>query len=152
MAHPLLETDLRAPACPIWLVTEATWPGFAAELPAPTRAFAEAQGFEPKAGHHCLLPAPDGALHGVVFALDGSDAKRPDPFLIGTLAPALPEGVYRFATSPPNPALASLAWLLGSYRFTRYRDRPAKPARLAGSPRRPARGGLGPPPPVGRGG
>ncbi len=130
MAHPLLETDLRAPACPIWLVTEATWPGFAAELPAPTRAFAEAQGFEPKAGRHCLLPAPDGALHGVVFALDGPDAKRPDPFLIGTLAPALPEGVYRFATSPPNPALASLAWLLGSYRFTRYRDRPAKPARL----------------------
>ena len=58
MAHPLLETDLRAPACPIWLVTEATWPGFAAELPAPTRAFAEAQGFERKPGVIASCPGP----------------------------------------------------------------------------------------------
>jgi leucyl aminopeptidase len=130
MVHPLLATDPHAPACLIWLVDEATWPGVAAELPAVARSFAEVQGFEPKAGRHCLLPTADGALHGVVFAQGGPEANRPDPFLVGQLAPALPEGVYRFATSPQNPDLAVLAWLLGSYRFTRYRDRPAKPARL----------------------
>ena len=130
MVHPLFATDPHAPACPIWLVNEATWPGVAAELPAIARGFAEAQGFEPKAGRHCLLPAADGALHGVVFALDGLESNRSDPFLVGQLAPALPEGLYRFTTSPQKPDLAALAWLLGGYRFTRYRNRPAKLARL----------------------
>src|SRR3954453_975989 len=130
MVHPLLVTDPNAPARPIWLVDEATWPSVAADLPAVARAFAEAQGFEPKAGRHVLLPAPDGALHGVAFALDGVGAKRPDPFLIGGLAPVLPEGAYRLAKSPERPDLAALAWCLGAYRFTRYRDRPAKAARL----------------------
>jgi leucyl aminopeptidase len=130
MVHPLLVTDPNAPARPIWLVDEATWPGLAADLPAVALAFAQAQGFEPKAGRHVLLPAPDGALHGVAFALDGVGAKRPDPFLIGGLAPVLPEGAYRLAKSPERPDLAALAWCLGAYRFTRYRDRPAKAARL----------------------
>src|SRR3954453_18134293 len=130
MVHPLLVTDPNAPARPIWLVDEATWPSVAADLPAVARAFAEAQGFEPKAGRHVLLPAPDGALHGVAFALDGVGAKRPDPFLIGGLAPVLPAGAYRLATPPERPDLAALAWCLGAYRFTRYRDHPAKAARL----------------------
>jgi leucyl aminopeptidase len=130
MVHPLLVTDPNAPARPIWLVDEATWPGLAADLPAVALAFAQAQGFEPKAGRHVLLPAPDGALHGVAFALDGVGAKRPDPFLIGALAPVLPEGAYRLATQPERPDIAALAWCLGAYRFTRYRDRPAKAARL----------------------
>src|SRR5829696_3111461 len=130
MAHSLLITDPNAPARPIWLVDEATWPGLATNLPASARAFAEAQGFEPKAGRYVLLPTPEGALHGVVFALDGPGAKRPDPFLFGQLAPALPGGVYCLATPPKEPALAALAWCLGGYRFTRYRDRPVKAARL----------------------
>src|SRR3954447_11457580 len=126
MAHPLLVTDPTAPATPIWLVDEATWPARATELPAVARAFAQAQGFEPKAGRHVLLPGPDGLLHGVVLALDGPGTKHPDPFLIGGLAPVLPEGFYRLATRPERPDLAALAWRLGAYRFTRYRDRPAK--------------------------
>src|SRR3954471_20436682 len=116
--HPIL-ADPHAPACPVWLTSEATWPDLAAQLPEPSRTFAAAQGFEPKAGRHCLLPAPDGALHGVVLALEGPDAKRHDPFLVGGLAPILPEGVYRLATPCPHPALAALGWLLGAYRFAR---------------------------------
>ncbi|CAA2107779.1 putative cytosol aminopeptidase [Methylobacterium bullatum] len=54
----------------------------------------------------------------VLFGLgDGAD-----PFLVGKLPSLLPPGTYRLE---PRPSLdrqaASLAWLLGSYRFTRYR-------------------------------
>ena len=94
------------------------------------QGFAKAQGFEGKAGSHCLLPDADGNLVGVAFGLNGADAKRSDPFLVGKLPTLLPEGVYRFETEAPDPTLATLAWLLGSYSFDRYRKRSEKSVRL----------------------
>jgi leucyl aminopeptidase len=66
----------------------------------------------------------------VAFGLDGASAKRADPFLPGKLATLLPEGDYRFATAAPDPDLATLAWLLAGYAFTRYRAKPQKRVRL----------------------
>ncbi|MFC4171863.1 leucyl aminopeptidase family protein [Microvirga sp. GCM10011540] len=129
MHHPLLASSTES-SLPIWLVSEATWPQLATDLPAAAQNFAKAQGFEAKAGSHCLLPDADGGLLGAVFGLDGEGAKHPNPFLVGKLPALLPDGVYRFETATPDPALAALAWLLGSYSFNRYRKRPAKSARL----------------------
>jgi len=70
------------------------------------------------------------SLSGVAFGLNGADAKRNDPFLVGKLPTLLPEGVYRFETEAPDPTLATLAWLLGSYSFNRYRKRSEKSVRL----------------------
>src|SRR5204863_4846467 len=42
----------------------------------------------------------------------------------------LPAGTYRFGNAPPDPRLASLAFALGTYRFTRYRKADAKEVRL----------------------
>ena len=129
MPHPLLvsETDTSTP---IWLVTEKTWSEIAGGLPPVAQGFARAQGFEGKAGSHCLLPDADGSLSGVAFGLNGADAKRNDPFLVGKLPTLLPEGIYRFETEAPDPTLATLAWLLGSYSFNRYRKRSEKSVRL----------------------
>jgi leucyl aminopeptidase len=129
MPHPLLaySTDHSRP---IWLVTEANWSKVAAELPSAARSFAKAQGFDAKAGSHCLLPDAEGGLLGVVFGLDGEEARHVNPFLVGKLPTLLPEGVYRFETQAPDPSLAALAWLTGSYSFERYRKRPAKAVRL----------------------
>ncbi|HST94636.1 MAG TPA: leucyl aminopeptidase family protein [Microvirga sp.] len=129
MPHPLLaySTDHSRP---IWLVTEANWSKVAAELPSAARSFAKAQGFDAKAGSHCLLPDAEGGLLGVVFGLDGEEARHVNPFLVGKLPTLLPEGVYRFETQAPDPSLAALAWLMGSYSFERYRKRPAKAVRL----------------------
>ncbi len=44
-----------------------------------------------------------------------------DRLLVGKLPGALPAGRYRLEGSGFNVAEAALAWLLGSYRFTRYR-------------------------------
>jgi leucyl aminopeptidase len=129
MPHPHLVAD-ASEAVPIWLATEASWASVRESLPAMARSFAAAQGYEPKAGTHCLLPDGEGRLAGVLFGLDAPSAKRPDPFLIGKLPILLPEGAYRFAMPPQDAALATLAWLLGGYRFTRYRERPAKSVRL----------------------
>ncbi|HEX2553871.1 MAG TPA: leucyl aminopeptidase family protein [Microvirga sp.] len=129
MPHPLLASQPDHPR-PVWLVTEASWPGIAAALPPPAQAFAAAQAFKGGAGQLCLLPDAGGGILGAAFGLDGPEAKRPDPFLPGKLATLLPEGDYRFANATPDPELATLAWLIGGYAFTRYRARPEKRVRL----------------------
>ncbi len=129
MIDPLLETGAAA-ATPIWLVTEESFAAIRERLPAAARGFAAAQGYEPKPGAACLLPDPEGRLQGVLFGVDGDKAPHPDPFLVGKLPTLLPEGLYRFANAPSDPALATLAWLLGSYRFMRYRKGTEKAVRL----------------------
>ena len=126
--HPLL-APASEPARPVRFVDEEAWPRVAEDLPAPARTFAKAQSFEGKAGTHCLLPDAHGELDRVLFGLDGSK-ERADPFLPGKLAALLPDGAYRFETDPPEPTLATLAWILGAYRFERYKKRPSKAARL----------------------
>jgi leucyl aminopeptidase len=105
-------------AIPIWFVTAASYPGVRESLEAPARAFADAAGFEPKAGQHLLLPGKSG-VGGVLFALE-TDGDARDLFLPGRLPQQLPAGSYRFANDPHDARLAALAFALGSYRFTRY--------------------------------
>jgi leucyl aminopeptidase len=115
-------------AIPIWFVTMATWPDIRERLDAATKAFAEAAGFEPKAGRHLLLPGKKG-LGGVLFGLESSNDLS-DRFLPGRLAQSLPDGTYRFANEPHNTRLAALAVALGNYRFTRYRKSEAGDIKL----------------------
>jgi leucyl aminopeptidase len=108
-----------ANAVQIWFVTAATYADVRARLDAEARSFADAAGFEPKAGRHLLLPGK-GGLGGVLFGIEATDDVK-DLFLPGRLPQLLPDGVYRFANEPHDARLASLAVALGSYRFTRYR-------------------------------
>ena len=107
-----------ADAVPIWFVTGKTYAELRERLDEGARTFADAAGFEPKAGRHLLLPARSG-LGGVLFGLDDPDEARNDPFLPGRLPQILPDGAYRFANEAPDPRLAALAFALGCYRFTR---------------------------------
>jgi leucyl aminopeptidase len=133
MPHRLLAPGAPT-AIPIWAVTEDCFAETAERLSAPARAFAAAQGFEPKPGHHCLLPRADGGLEGVLLGLDAASSKRPDPFLPGKLPTVLPDSAYRLEGAWPDPNLATLAWLLGGYRFERYREPAKKHARLVPPP------------------
>lgn len=113
-----------ANAIPIWFVTAASYPDVRKTLAAEARAFADAAGFEPKAGRHLLLPGPKG-LGGVLFGLEG-DGEAADRFLPGRLTQHLPDGVYRFANEPHDARLAALAFALGLYSFGRYRKAKAR--------------------------
>src|SRR5262245_16084346 len=115
---------------PIWFVTAETWAAERARLEAAARSFADAAGFEPKAGRHLLLPGADG-LAGVLFGLDPADKPGSDRFRAGRLPELLPAGTYRFANAPAEPRLSALAFALGAYRFARYHKPDAKEVRLA---------------------
>ncbi len=121
-------------AVPIWFVTAASYPDVRKLLSAESCAFADAAGFEPKAGRHLLLPDKNGksgknALGGVLFGLEGTN-ETPDPFLPGRLAQQLPDGTYRFANELRDARLAALAVALGMYRFTRYRKAETRAIKL----------------------
>lgn len=127
--HPLLIATDSAAARPLWLATEADWSKVRRELAPAVLAHLDATGFEPAAGRSLLLPAVDGVPAGLVFGLGGeADADR---LIAGKLAEVLPAGDWRFAAPPPEPALATLAVLLGAYRFERYRKKAPPKFRLA---------------------
>jgi leucyl aminopeptidase len=115
---------------PVTFVTASTWPALREQLDSHQRGFADAAGFEPKAGRHLLLPTAEGGLAGVLFALEGVDDPHKDLFRPGVLTGLLPAGAYRFANAPHDARLAALAFALGSYRFTRYRKQEQKDVRL----------------------
>jgi len=119
-----------ADAIPIHLVTAETWPDIGAALAPSAAAYAAACDFAPEPGRTLLLPAADGAISGVLFGVEGQQASFTDPFLCGKLATTLPARVYRFANSPRNSAMATLAWGLAAYKFNRYKKNAAKGAQL----------------------
>jgi leucyl aminopeptidase len=129
--HPAFETAPATPAIPITFATKATWDAISADLPAPAKQFAQANGFAAKPGACLTLPAANGEIAQVVFGLDSEGAKFRDPFRPGQLPGLLPPGVYRFANVAPDDAhLATLAFALGCYRFGRYRKSDAPGVRL----------------------
>ncbi len=129
--HRIFVSPGDSAAVAIRCVTPETWPDVRAGLDAPARAFADAAGFEPRAGRHLMLPAPDGTLGGVLFAMDAPDKSARDPFAAGALPGLLPNGTYRLADLPGDARVAALAFALGSYEFSRYRKPSDRQVRLA---------------------
>jgi leucyl aminopeptidase len=129
--HSVFETAPAAPAIPITFATKATWDAISADLPAPSRQFALANGFTAKPGGYLVLPTANGEIAQVVFGLDNEAAKFRDPFRPGQLPGLLPPGVYCLANVAPHEAhLATLAFALGCYRFGRYRKSERPEVRL----------------------
>jgi leucyl aminopeptidase len=128
--HSVFETAPAATAIPITFATKATWEAIGAGLPGEARRFAQANGFVAKPGACLTLPSADGQIAQVVFGLDDETGKFRDPFRPGLLPGLLPPGLYRFANAPHDMRLATLAFALGSYRFSRYRKNDAPGVRL----------------------
>jgi leucyl aminopeptidase len=128
--HPTLAPAAASGSRPIWCVSGDDWPALARKLPAAARAYAEASGFKAEAGGVLVLPGADGKILGVLFGIEKKSARVRDAFLAGKLAAALPAGVWRFETPPPDTRLATLAFVLGTYKFTRYRKADAKAVKL----------------------
>jgi leucyl aminopeptidase len=124
--HSVFETEPAVSAVPITFATKATWQAICETLPAQARQFAKSNGFAAKPGACLTLPAADGQIAHVLFGLEDETAGYRDPFRPGSLPGLLPAGVYRFANATHDTRLATLAFALGSYRFSRYRkaDRP----------------------------
>jgi leucyl aminopeptidase len=125
--------DLLLPAdtdaIPIRLIAQEN--GALPGLSSAERAWVEAQGWTAKQGTVLLWPNGQGGVGGVLLGTGGNDWAMQSPLLLGVLPAALPPGDYRFVSPLPDPELAAVAFLAGSYRFTRYKTANGpKPKRL----------------------
>jgi leucyl aminopeptidase len=117
-------------AIPITFTSSATWDATCAGLSDHARQFALANGFTAKPGACLTLPSSDGKIAQVLFGLENETGKSRDLFRPGQLPNLLPPGVYHFANAPHDTRLATLAFALGTYRFSRYRKADAADVRL----------------------
>ncbi|MDX6804502.1 leucyl aminopeptidase family protein [Terrihabitans rhizophilus] len=111
---------------PVWLHARGTEPEW---LPEPARRWIAATGFDAAPGKVLPVPGEGGVLAGVVFGVE-QDRRKSDPFITANLARDLPAGVYRIEGTIDEPALAVLGFLLGRYRFDRYRKSEPADVRL----------------------
>jgi len=101
-----------------------------AALPEAARRALDKGHFKPAPGRHFIVQGDSGAPSCVLFGVDAPDAARADAFAPGKLVDVLPAGDYAFANAPPDLEAAALAFLLQSYRFTRYKKSGADLPRL----------------------
>ena len=76
----------------------------------------KAAGFSAREGELLLVPAADGRI---AFAVLGLGEGR-DRFALAAFSEQLAAGTYALA-DVPDGADAALAWILGTYKFTRYK-------------------------------
>ena len=129
----LLASTEAAGAVPLWLTTESQLPKLLEQLGPAAATWLKIHGFQAERARVLTIPGPAG---GVAAAVAGLGALPEDAALslwdAAACAERLPAGPYRLATELAAPVATqfALGWLLGSYRFTRFRSQP-KPAPAA---------------------
>jgi leucyl aminopeptidase len=112
----LLQPDKGQAATPLQLVDKAGFEAWLKAQPVRLRQAAEAQGFRGEGYQLAILP---GEREEWSAALGVANADDLSVWCLAKAAESLPEGTYRVAGRGPGPAM--LGWLLGQYRFDRYR-------------------------------
>ena len=134
IAFDCLDTDCAvADAIPIWPLTDDGFSTWLDSAPDSDTAWALANGFSPAKGEILALPGEGGQIKSVLFGVgdgrfDGLESRG-----YAVLPMDLPEGTYRLEGLEDKTAReqAMLGWILGAYRFTRYKKARRNPARLA---------------------
>lgn len=126
---PIVPAD--APSRVVHAVRPQALESFLATLSPARSAWLRGCGFAAKAHEVVLLPGDEGVA-GAVLGL-GADRT---PFAFGTLAQTLPGGAWRIEPVADDAgafgaADATLGFLLGAYRFTRFRSAGRAPAALS---------------------
>ena len=122
--HPLLALPQDGPSIPVHCITVQDQSAIAS-LSGVAQTYLAATGFKAAAGKIAIAPGPDGAIEAVVFCTDDADR-----LAFGRLATALPAGRYHCGSLGTDPELATLAFLMGGYRFTRYKANTSEQPRL----------------------
>ncbi len=119
---------------PITLVLQKDFAVWVKCLSIAQQQWLTATAFENKPAQFCLLPMADGQLHSVCCIVKD----RQDFWSVGNLPFSIPQGCYQFdfnhwLTAPDEATIErfSLAFILGSYQFTRYCQPARQPAQLA---------------------
>jgi leucyl aminopeptidase len=116
----LLKPDQGQSATLLHLVDKKTHEDWLKAQPARIRKALEAQGFRGEGYQLAILP---GERDQWAAVLGVANVEELSPWCLAKAAESLPEGTYRVAERGPGPAV--LGWLLGQYRFDRYKKEPA---------------------------
>jgi leucyl aminopeptidase len=118
-----VQPDKGQPAVALHLVDKDGFADWLKAQPERARSAAEAQGFKGEGFQTAILPGdPSGEWSA---ALGVADVDALTVWCLAKAAETLPEETYRVAARSPGAAV--LGWLLGQYRFERYKKEP-KPA------------------------
>ena len=125
--HPGLVKSARN-AIPLYAVTKDGLKRFLTRLPKRDAAVLKSAGFAAGDGELKLVPDASGEIGSAVLGLGKGD----DRLALAVFAEQLPAGIYRFAEVPKDQGGESgaLAWLLGTYQFTRYKKGKTRAAKL----------------------
>jgi leucyl aminopeptidase len=113
----LLRPDKRQPAVPLILVDKKGFEPWLKSQPQRMRAALGAQGFRGEGFQIAYVPGERDEWSAV---LGVANVEELSPWCLAKAAETLPEGTYRVAGASPGPA--ELGWLLGQYRFGRYKE------------------------------
>ncbi|MEM7268996.1 MAG: leucyl aminopeptidase family protein [Pseudomonadota bacterium] len=103
-----------------------------AALPEAARRWAGTSGFAGKLGQIALIPSEDGGVSEALFGWGDAEARAKRRFALADFASKAPDGVYRIVDglAAKDADEAALGWLLGGYRFDRYKSASAQGANL----------------------
>ena len=109
---------------PIRPVSAEALDDLVAQLPGAQAAWVRANGFKARLGAALALPGADGAIERVLVGWGTAAERRRERLHLGSFARAAPAGSYRLEgdLSPGEAAQAALGWMLGRYRFDRYKS------------------------------
>ncbi len=115
-------------AVPLHAVTKDGLKSFLARLSKHDAAILKSTDFAAGDGELKLVPNAAGGIGSAVLGLGKGD----DRLALAVFSEQLPAGTYRFADVPEELAGANgaLAWILGTYQFTRYKKGKARAAKL----------------------
>jgi leucyl aminopeptidase len=123
----LLQPDKGQAAVPLHLVDKATFETWLSLRPERVRQAISAQGFKADKHQFAALPGETSGEWSAVLGV--AEAQAPGLWCLAKAAEQLPEGTYRLADR--SPGAATLGWLLGQYRFDRYKkEAPRKGPRI----------------------
>jgi leucyl aminopeptidase len=120
MMNSRLQPDQGQAAVTLHLVDKKGFEAWLKAQPERVRQAAEAQGFKAEGYQLAILPGEKSDWSAV---LGVANVDELSPWCLARAAESLPEGKYRLEGRGPGPA--ALGWLLGQYRFDRYKKEPS---------------------------
>ncbi|HUS55101.1 MAG TPA: leucyl aminopeptidase family protein [Thermohalobaculum sp.] len=116
-------TETKEKQIPIYLLASDRLDELVAELSASQAAWVHANGFRALLGTTLALPGEDGSVARVLVGWGTDQQRLRERLHLGSFARTAPAGNYRLEgdLDPHEAEQTALGWMLGRYRFDRYK-------------------------------
>ena len=129
---PCAFSDSNAKSLPLYLVDQADAAAFAENQPPAVQAWLKTANFTGALGQTVVIGGADGRAALAVAGMGTDQTRKRGRFHLAQVAAVLPEGDWHLVgdMTPDAASEAALGWLLGGYRFDRYKAVKPQLARL----------------------